>query len=749
MSESAAEIALAMGPVAGEILGEPTQRSAKELRFGSRGSLSVDLTKGTWFDHEANEGGGVLDFVQQRLHLDRGSALTWLRERGHIEKQPAPKPKLGREIAWYDYTDECGTQLFQVVRFDPKDFRQRHMNGDGWAWGLGKGTKRVIYHLPTIDKLAPGSRVYVTEGEKAADALAALGLTATCSPMGANKWRNEYAEFLRGHDVVILPDNDDPGREHAAMVTKSLNGIAKRVRSLTLPKLPDKGDVVDWIAAGGTRETLEELVEALGQLDQPEPQQTNFDAAIKAVVNEFNERYLLVNEGGKAIIYQPGYDPVLKRRHFDRLSTRDLQTLYMNRQIKVGVDNHDRAIHKSAADLWLRHPDRRQYIHGVTFDPAKRATPGVLNLWEGFPVKPKAGDWSRMRTHIHNVICAGSALYFNYLMQWMARMFQRPAEQGEVAVVMRSGEGTGKGTLAKALMHLTGHHGLAISNGKHLTGNFNGHLRDVILLFADEALFAGDRQHIGALNSLITEPYLTIEAKFANAVQAPNFLHVMMASNEQWVVPAARDARRYFVLDVSEQMKGDHAYFGEIWKQMDAGGYEAMLHDLLTLDITSFNVRAVPTTEALQTQRKLSLQTTDAWWVDCLSRGYVFRSKLGLEAELAIWHPKISTELLFASYEEFAKAKGERRALSREGLGKFLTGIKAHPKKWRNATVGEHIANTEDAFGGKTIRRAQLVQRMACGYDIGSLEQARKSFTDNTGLKIVWDGGAALNDAAD
>ncbi len=168
---------------------------------------------------------------------------------------------------------------------------------------------------------------------------------------------------------------------------------------------------------------------------------------------------------------------------------------------------------------------------------------------------------------------------------------------------MKGGEGTGKGTLAKVILHITGHHRLAISNPKHLTGAFNAHLRDAVFLFADEALFAGDRSHVGALKSLITEPYLTVEAKFQNAVQSPNFLHVMMASNEEWVVPAAHDARRFFVLEVSDLVKGNHGYFSELWAQLEAGGYTAMLYDLLAMDLTSFNVRAVPTTEGLQRQR--------------------------------------------------------------------------------------------------------------------------------------------------
>ena len=311
--------------------------------------------------------------------------------------------------------------------------------------------------------------------------------------------------------------------------------------------------------------------------------------------------------------------------------------------------------------MWLGHPRRRQYIRGVCFDPTvKGSRDGVLNLWEGFAVEPKPGDWSLLREHVRVVICGTDPVRFDYLMGWMARMVQRPAEQGEVAVVLKGGEGTGKGTLAKALLRLTGHHGLAINNSRHLVGNFNGHLRDAVFLFADEALFAGDRAHVGVLKSLITEPYLTVEAKFQNAVQQPNFLHVMMASNEEWVVPAAMDARRFFVLEVSEARKSDHPYFAAIWAQMEAGGYEAMLHELLSLDLATFNVRAVPTTEGLQRQRKLSLGTTEAWWLDCLERGYVFRSKLGLEEHFGIWHEKVTTEVLHASYVEFANGRRER-----------------------------------------------------------------------------------------
>lgn len=467
------------------------------------------------------------------------------------------------------------------------------------------------------------------------------------------------------------------------------------------------------------------------------------DVAVSEVVARFNALYLVVNEGGKAVILQPGYDPILKRRRYDRLALADLRALYMNERVQVGLDEKKNPVLKGAADVWLRHPDRRQFIAGVTFDPTNAVQPGVLNLWQGFAVKPAPGNWSLMRSHIEAVICDGDPVRFNYLMGWMARMLQHPAEQGEVAVVMKGGEGTGKGTLAKCLKHIIGHHALAIANGKHLVGAFNSHLRDVVFLFADEAFFAGDRAHVGVLKSIITESYLTVEAKYTNAVEVPNYLHLMMASNEEWVVPAAMDARRFLVLEVNDTAKNNHGYFAAIWKQMEAGGYAAMLHDLIEYDLSSFNVRAVPTTEGLQRQRKLSLPTTEAWWLDCLERGYVFRSRLGLEAELATWQDKVTTELLHASYVEFAKARGERRILSREWLGRFFASIEAPPGRWRNGIVGEHLTDETNMHGGSS-RVAKLVrQERATGYCFGTSQQARDAFTQATGLDVAWDGGPA------
>src|SRR5262249_3630164 len=133
----------------------------------------------------------------------------------------------------------------------------------GWIWNLA-GVARVLYRLPEL--LAADTRVtvFVLEGEKDVDALRALGLVATTNPMGAGTWERTFNEASRGRNVVILPDNDVPGREHAQKVAQNLAGVAALVKVLELPGLPPGGDVSDWLAAGGSAEELVRLAEAAG-----------------------------------------------------------------------------------------------------------------------------------------------------------------------------------------------------------------------------------------------------------------------------------------------------------------------------------------------------------------------------------------------------------------------------------------------------------------------------------------------------
>jgi RecA-family ATPase len=189
------------------------------------------------------------DYVQERLGLP-----AW---------QPGRPSR--RIVAEYDYTDETGELLFQAIRMKPKAFRQRQRDvrvPGGWAWNI-KGVRLVPYNLPAvIEAVATSRQVCIVEGEKDADSLNALGFVATCNPMGAGKWRDVYAEHFTGADVIILPDNDKAGLDHAETVARSLAGEAFRVRVVALPDVPPKGDISDWLNAGGNVEALNTLAAA-------------------------------------------------------------------------------------------------------------------------------------------------------------------------------------------------------------------------------------------------------------------------------------------------------------------------------------------------------------------------------------------------------------------------------------------------------------------------------------------------------
>ena len=302
--DPSAVLRAAMGPVARELLGEPNKAlsSKDEWRFGNRGSVSVNLVKGTWADHsDGGKGGGVLDLVRARANLDKPAALNWLREHGHLSSAvKARTTPRGRIVAEYPYEDEAGSLLFQVCRFEPKNFRQRRPDLtklDGWNWKT-VGTRKVLFRLPqTIEAVQAGRTIYIAEGEKACLALVTMGLDATCSPGGAGKWRQEYNAVLAGANVVVLPDNDPqaedekdgsprwhsdgrpvlPGQDHAADVAQNLKSVAKRVQIVMLPDLPLKGDAADWIAAGGTATLLEELCET-DEAPAPEPPAAETDS---------------------------------------------------------------------------------------------------------------------------------------------------------------------------------------------------------------------------------------------------------------------------------------------------------------------------------------------------------------------------------------------------------------------------------------------------------------------------------------
>lgn len=328
------------------------------------------------------------------------------------------------------------------------------------------------------------------------------------------------------------------------------------------------------------------------------------------VLKELNEKHAVICDYGdrvRVMTERPGQTPQFQ-------SIDDFKNRYLNEPAPAG-----RRV--TRAKWWLKHPRCRKYER-AEFLPGKETEPDVLNLWRGSPVTPREGNCSKLLALVRDVICAGNTEHADWILSWMAHAVQRPYEPGEVAVALRGGQGIGKSFFAERLGELFGRrHFVAVTDPKHVVGNFNAILQEALLVFADEAFAANDKRAEGVLKGLVTKSDIVIEPKGVDAFIVPKFLRLILASNHSWVVPADLDDRRFLVLDVSEAHKNDHVYFRDVHTEWASGGREALMHFLANRDISDFDHRARPETMALADQKLHSLRGARRVVLEMLTSG--------------------------------------------------------------------------------------------------------------------------------
>ncbi|PIZ18396.1 MAG: hypothetical protein COY50_15550, partial [Deltaproteobacteria bacterium CG_4_10_14_0_8_um_filter_43_12] len=211
-----------------------------------------------------------------------------------------------KRLKTYNYVNESGNLLFQTVRYEPKDFRQRRPDGKGgWIWNL-EGVHLVPYNLPEISK---SKSILIVEGEKDVETLQGLGTIASTNAMGAGKWKPEYNQHFKDKNVAIIPDNDKVGRDHALQVAKNLKGIAESVKVIELPDLLEKEDVSDWIARGYTKKELIEIIKQAPEWEESKEELKHHFNLIRASELLSNEElqtewlwYEVLPDGGLSLV---------------------------------------------------------------------------------------------------------------------------------------------------------------------------------------------------------------------------------------------------------------------------------------------------------------------------------------------------------------------------------------------------------------------------------------------------------------
>ncbi len=387
--------------------------------------------------------------------------------------------------------------------------------------------------------------------------------------------------------------------------------------------------------------------------------------------------------------------------------------LYRNKPIMI-VNDAGKQVPARLGDVWLDHPDRKEYPNGLFFDPTGTQKEGALNTFAGFGIEAKEGtSHESYLEHIFVVIANRNKQVYDYVINWIARMFQKPNTQSETALVMRSGEGAGKNFMVNVLRKLIGYrYTFDSSQMDQILGKFNISIHGKILVHANEAVYVSGACN-AMMKSIITEGQLNYEAKGMTPIRGDNFAHLIISSNDKKLIDAGVTARRYVVLDPSSEKVGDSEWFDNIMFDLEEdGGFAHLMHFFMNHDISDFDVRKFPSTTGLYAQKEASFDSATLWWQDSLEESRVAAVSLDLDADK---EREISFADMYKDYISYCERLNfnKDRKTSR-GFAQFL-------KEMNGGNVNKRKSN------GNTV------------YVLPSISELRSMFDSYVGQPVDWD----------
>jgi hypothetical protein len=529
--------------------------------------------------------------------------------------------------------------------------------------------------------------------------------------------------------------SDKFDRKDQKRVWKSFKGKAKPVRMATLKNAAREARLMDEFENLDDTEDDDDVFEDLGeepgddfddllggspaQSDPVSKRQQKLNKAdveaelghVPPKIKRLNRKHAVAFVNGKTVIITEKRDGTVAYG-----TVGDLHNYYEND--RVATDKATEPVTKA----WMRHKKRREFPEGIVFAPGQEVE-GAYNHWRGFAVEPDPDASCKLiLAHLKRVICDNDEKAFRYALGWWAHLVQFPEEKPGVAMVLRGKKGAGKDTIADYIGGLIPHHHVKIANQEQLVGKFNAHQEKCLLLHVEEGFWAGNKNAEGALKHLITSEKVFIEPKGLNGFHVASVLRLFMSSNEDWVVPATEDERRYFVLDVPSTKKGDFVYFTALRTEMKNGGRAALLHYLLNYDLSGFNVRDVPDTAALAQQKLQGLKNIERWWFSLLETGELPFDAMSDSGNRAGNWP---VEPVMVERDDFRDAyKGFMRS-------RRYDGDELQPQE-----IGRRITALLPSID---TRRKRIDGKAVYHYILPHLDQCRREFERYLQSELMWD----------
>ncbi len=599
----------------------------------------------------------------------------------------------------------------------------------------GTGTQARSYHQ------IPGKTDYIYIGEGYATTLTSTRLTGCMSYVAGSANNIHSVALIASHNhplsqIIILVDNDETG-------IKSLKEIIKCVPNcigVTPPgnneKIKDWNDYYRTYGKEKTKKDLKEaiqekncsvniriendVIEICRQLEKiPHNDLMDKSEAIDFAVNMINKNHCFVLTNVKNTV-------VIENRNLSLLNIKSFSEWGEALQIPY-IDKQGKGNSLNAVLAWKRNPKRRT-CSGMIFRPSaikvrRSQDGGNYNLWSGFDVKREyVKDWplgKKFLNHLFDNICDGNKKSYCYLLSWIADIFQHPERKPGVALVLRSeGRGTGKSKVSEVLNHLIGFHSEKVSNMDHLLGKFNEHLSTSIMIVVEESFWAGNKANAGKLRDMITSPTIRVEIKGGAIMEFESFHRIMMITNNDWAIPANKDERRYFVLDVGEHQKQNRPYFKSMTNDLEKGGYAQLMDFFMTYDYSDVDIGKTPRTKGLEGQIFESMGHEQKFWMNCLVNGSIGSFKINETTTT-----DVAKKFVYIEYMN------------------YLSGINAKAAAVADNTFGTKIKNIcPNIENVKTTVQSHLMNKgRTNGYKFPLLGACQKDFEAALNISINWD----------
>jgi hypothetical protein len=452
----------------------------------------------------------------------------------------------------------------------------------------------------------------------------------------------------------------------------------------------------------------------------PPPTATNIQDPSNSVTNlALNKIYGIARYAGKTVIVYRYKGKTVYQ------SIPDAVNYHSNKPAKDAVGNpitNQNGGRINELRHWLAWLGRREYSN-VVFEPDKdliltdELPKGEeYNVYAGLAVTPKAGDCNRITKHIRTVLCNDNEELYAYVLNWIARMVQKPAEPAQTAILLHSKEGTGKNTITDMMVDWYGENGKTLGT-EDIVGRFNDHLGHLVFGAVNESLWGGKGE--GILKQLITEPTQFVERKGFPKFTVKNCIHLWFNANAGHALPVTSSDRRFVCLDVSEKHKNDVAYFDPLRKQIKGNGSAAFLHEMLNRNIENYNPAKRPQvfSQSRLTNQLNSLRPTERWIYEILFDGEIVSGNIPF-LTLNEWTKKglfVSTARLFMAYSEWCNQNGLKAGF-RDTVVKEITNMLK-------------LSRTRPTING--VR--------AWGYDLPDLGSCRQKFDACTEMIVEWD----------